>query len=336
MSTISTATSAYTNTSNATTQRSAANPVAPEKQSARNTTASTDKAAPSPNGVVVTLSAQARSAPKEVALNSYAPFFAGRDNLPQSFALSNGVTNVSNAGDRTAGGEQKSFKQVALDARASMDAQYAAMKDSGKPFDMNSWEGKDVYTLMNNLDRRALYAVKSNEGGGFTKDEQTMATIIMGQQEGLAMGLYSGPTSKAGTYVSPFNSVSDGFKNGIRFLDSVSSEEKSSSAWAIERASAQITYESAAENEHITPEKLDSEDPIVQLITAAMKAMKHHPNSAWTTGPLATSDDLKRQPWFKDYVSQLDQLMQQAQDKPLLQSDAKLGAATQISAGSLT
>ena len=308
---ISPVTSAYANTSNSTTQRSVASSVAPDaSQPSSNTAASADNAAPPTTGVVVTLSAQARNASKEVALNNYAPFFAGRDNLPQSFALSNGVTNVSNVGDRTAGGEQKSFGQVALDARASMDSQYAAMKASGKPFDMDSKGGKDVYTLMNNLDRRSLYAVKSNEGGQFTKEEQTMALIIMGQQESWAMDL----PNKAGTHLSSTSNFSDGFKNGIHFLDNVSSEEKSSTAWAIERASAQITYENAAEVENKAPEKLDSEDPIVQLITAAMKAMKHHPNTAWTTGSLTTADDLKRQPWFKGYESQLDQLMQQMQN----------------------
>ena len=311
MSVISTAASVYANTSSATTQRSVANAAAPDaNQPSSNTAASADNTAPPTTGVVVTLSAQARNASKEVALNNYAPFFAGRDNLPQSFALSNGVTNVSNVGDRTAGGEQKSFAQVALDARASMDSQYAAMKASGKPFDMDSKGGKDMYTLMNNLDRRSLYAVKSNEGGQFTKEERVIAQIIMGQQVEYAMDL----PSKAGTFLSSSSNFAEGFKNGIRLLDNVSSEEKSSLEWAIGRASAQIAYENAAEVENKAPEKLDSEDPIVQLITAAMKAMKHHPNTAWTTGSLTTADDLKRQPWFKGYESQLDQLMQQMQN----------------------
>jgi hypothetical protein len=113
-------------------------------------------------------------------------------------------------------------------------------------------------------------------------------------------------------------------KNGIHFLDNVSSEEKSSTAWAIERASAQITYESTAETEHKVPEKLDSENPLVQLITSSMKAMRHHPNSAWTTGSLTTADDLKRQPWFKGYESQLDQILQQLQDKQLFQNNVEL------------
>lgn len=307
MSSISTASTAYANTPNLTTQQSISNSITSNaNKQAVNGAVSADNAPLSTPDVVVTLSSRSKDAP----LNNLAQFFAGRDDQPQSFALSNGVTSVPNVNDPTADGGQKSFGQVALDARAGMDAQYAAMKANGKPFDMNRGEGKDMYSLMGNLDRRSLYAVKSNEGGQFTKDEQTMALMIMTQQEGLAMGLYAGSTSKAGAYVSPFNSVSDGFKNGIHFLDSVSSEEKSSEGWAIERASAQITYESAAENEHKAPEKLDSESTIVKLITAAMKSMKHHPNSAWTTGSLTTLDDLKRQPWFKGFESQLDQAMQ--------------------------
>jgi hypothetical protein len=279
MSVISTAASVYANTSSSTTQRSVANAAAPDaNQPSSNTAASADNTAPPTTGVVVTLSAQAR--------------------------------NASNVDDPSAAGGQKSFAQVALDARASMDTQYAAMKASGKPFDMDSKGGKDVYTLMNNLDRRSLYAVKSNEGGQFTKEERVIAQIIMGQQVEYAMDL----PSKAGTFLSSSSNFAEGFKNEIHFLDNVSSEEKSSLEWAIGRASAQIAYEAAAEVENKAPEKLDSEDPIVQLITAAMKAMKHHPNTAWTTGSLATADDLKRQPWFKGYESQLDQILQQLQN----------------------
>lgn len=313
MSVISTATSTYANTSNLATQHPVANPITPDTNKTNQATVSAGNAAPSTTDVVVTLSAQAMSVSKNVPLNNLAPYFAGRDNLPQSFVLSNGVTIAPKVNDPTAAGGQKSFSQVALDARSSMDAQYAAMKASGKPFDANSWEGKDWNSVMGSLDRRSLYAVRSNEGGQFSKAEQDMAQSFMVQQQGLAMGLYEGPTSKAGLFVSPFASVSDGFKNGVHFLDSVSSEEKSSVEWGVARASAQITYENAAENEHKTPEKLDSESFLSQVITSAMKAMKHHPNTATTTGWLLTADDLKRQPWFKGYESQLDQAMQQLQ-----------------------
>jgi hypothetical protein len=260
---------------------------------------------------VVTLSTLAKDGPKDVALNNYAQFFAGRDGLSQSFTLSNAVTSTASPNDSVIAGRQKNFEQVAVDARASMDAQYAAMKATGKPFDINSLEGKDWNTLIGNLDRRSLYAVSSNKGGQFTKEEQQIAQSIMGQQESLALGLYSGPTSKAGAYVAPFTSMSDNFKNGINFLDSVSPEEKSSIRWAVERASAQRTYESFAEDEHKVPEKLDSKSPLVRLLMTAFKKMENNTGSGWTTGSLTTADDLKRQTWFKGFESQLDQIIQQ-------------------------
>lgn len=287
MSIISTATSTYANASNLATQQSIPTTSVTNNQTTP-VTVSAGGSAPLTTDVVVTLSSLA--------------------------------VNASQT-DPTVTGGQKSFGQVALDARASMDAQYATMNASGKPF---NWDrGSDWSKLMEGLDRRSLYAIRSNEGGQFSKVEQVVAQTLMSQQQGLSMGLYSGPTSKVASYVSPFSSASEGFKSGVRFLDSVSPEEKSSTEWAIERASAQIAYESSAENEHITPEKLDSESPVVQLITAAMKAMKHHPNTAMTTGSLTTAADLMRQPWFKGYESQLTQLMQQAHDNPLFQSDTQ-------------
>jgi len=180
MTIISTATSAYANTSNATTQRSVANSIAPDaNQAASNTAATADNAAPPTTGVVVTLTAQAMSASKT---------------------------------DLTVTGGQKSFAQVALDARASMDTQYAAMKASGKPFDINKREGEDLYKLLGSLDRRSLYAVRSNEGGQFTKDEQVLAQILMGKQVAYAMDL----PSKAGTFLSSSSNFAEGFKNGIQ------------------------------------------------------------------------------------------------------------------------
>jgi hypothetical protein len=308
MSYISTATTAYANTSSLTTQRTVSSRITAD--TSKQTTKSTDNASV-PITDIVTISSQAKDTAKAVPLNNLSQFFAGRDDMPQPYTLSDEITNPPEVKNLTATGGQKPFAQVALDARASMDAQYAAMKATGKPFDINSSEGKDSNTLMGNLDRRSLYAVSSNQGGQFTKDEQQTAQIIMGQQESLALGLYSGPTSKAGAYVAPFANMSDNIKNGINFLDNVSPEEKSSVGWAAERAGAQRTYESFAEDEHKVPEKLDSKSPLVKLLMTAFKKMENNPGFGWTTGSLTTADDLKRQTWFKGFESQLDQIMQQ-------------------------
>lgn len=205
----------------------------------------------------------------------------------------------------------KDFATVAKDARNSMDTQYAAMKDSGQPFDYNSWEGKDWDTLFSGLDRRSIYAVRSNEGGQFTKQEQDMAQSFMVREQGLAMGLYSGPTSKEGDFVDPFTNDADRFKAGMRFLDGVSAEEKSSVEWAAARASAQIAYESTVRRDGKTPEKADSGSPLVRLIMAAMETMKDDRSRATSSGRIDTADDLKRQPWFNGFQVQLDQLMGQ-------------------------
>ncbi len=313
MSYISTATTAYANTLSLTTQRTVSSRITAD--TSKQTTKSTDNASV-PITDIVTISSQAKDTAKAVPLNNLSQFFAGRDDMPQPYTLSDEITNQPEVKNLTATGGQKPFAQVALDARASMDTQYAAMKATGKPFDINSWEGKDSNTLMGNLDRRSLYAVSSNQGGLFTKDEQQTAQIIMGQQESLALGLYSGPTSKAGAYVAPFASMSDNIKNGINFLDNVSPEEKSSVGWAAERASAQIVYENLAETEGKTPENLNSENPLAKLITTAMKTGQHNPKRGWTTGFLTTDDDLKRQTWFKGFETQLDQVMKQMQEKP--------------------
>jgi hypothetical protein len=299
MSIISAATTAYSQL-NLTTQKTVSERVAIDKITETNSTSSS-----TPITDNVLISSQAKAALSAAPLNNLAYFFAGRDNFPPSTTLSNEVTGYQDTSKTT---DTRSFEQVALDARASMDAQYAAMKASGKPYDKNAEDGKDVFTLMANLDRRSLYAVKSNEGGKFTEDEQQFASSIMSNQLGLAMGLYSGPTSKAGKFVDPFSVNSDRFKAGVNFLDNVSPEEKKSVEWSVNRASAQIVYQDSMEQEKKVPEKLDSESPLAKLIFEAMKT-KSKPNRAWTTGNLTTAEDLKQQTWFKGFEAELDKVM---------------------------
>lgn len=239
--------------------------------------------------------------------NKYFPVRAGFT----STALSNAVTDpgmqTSFAG--------KNFNEVALDARASMDAKYAAMNASGKPYDSNSREGVDSAALMGELDRRSLYAVSSNMGGLFTQDEQSTANSYMNQQLGLAMGLYAGPIRLAGEFAvtygkSPIltgDSASIG-KAAILFLDKVSHEEKSSLLWAMNRASAQRVYESGMEQMGRTPENLDSDIPLVKLIRAAMATMQNDAGRGITTGSITNATELKNQAWFKGFESRLDAL----------------------------
>jgi hypothetical protein len=240
--------------------------------------------------------------PSSGATSYFAQFFPTRDGSPAT-ALARSVVDPG-AESSSAG---KTAKEVALDARARMNAVYDSMAASGKAFDYNSFEGKDANSLLGDLDRRSLTAVSINSGGLFTKQEQDLAQSLMVQQQGLAMGLYSGPISLKGNFIDPFSGDhAERMKAGVKFLDRVSTDEKMTLTWAFARASAQISYEITVEEDGGVPENLASEDPTVQLIKAAMQTMKESMERNRTTGPIRTTDELKSQPWFKGFESQLD------------------------------
>jgi hypothetical protein len=270
----------------------------------------------------VTISAQATlalSAQTNASVNYYAQFFPTRDGKPPA-ALALAVTNpgaVSSSGG-------KPLAQVATDARASLDAKYAEMKASGSPFDFDSWEGKDTYTLMGDLDRRSLYAISSNQGGQFSEQEQIIASSIMGQEAKLATGYYNGPTRLASAYVpppgltsttaDPFDGEAARAKATTKYLDRVSDDEKSSISWAYARSSAQLAYEAITEGEGKTPDHLDSQNALARLIADALKTMRHNLQRGMTYGAITTANDLKRQPWFQGFETRLDSLL--ARDNP--------------------
>src|SRR3954471_13611768 len=273
----------------------------------------------------VTLSPQttlALSAQTNASANYYAQFFPTRDGKPAT-ALGLAVTNpgaVSSSGG-------KPLAQVGKDARASLDAKYAEFKASGSPFDINSWEGKDVYSLFGDLDRRSLYAVSSNEGGQFTDLEQKLAQSTLGQEAGLASGFYRGPTRLDAAYVPPPGITSAsvdpigvkaaaGRANAlVKYLDGVSDDEKTSISWAYGRASAQLSYESAKEDAGETPDNLESPNLLARLIADALKSMKHNLARGMTYGSI--TGDLKRQPWFQGFESKLNALLSQDKNRPV-------------------
>ncbi|MDQ2102915.1 hypothetical protein [Azospirillum isscasi] len=325
------AASAYTSTLNlkATTTLVAADKGA----AAKSTGGEPFPSSASGSAVIVSLSVQAQAAMAtssaakagpagagtDAAASRYTAYFPTRDGKPAT-ALAKTVSDPG-AVSSSAG---LSGLDVAKDARARMDAQYAAMEASGKPFDINSFEGKDWYSLMGDLDRRSLYAVRSNAGGQFTKEEQDMAQSIMVQQQGLAMGLYSGPISQEGSFVDPFaGNHAARMKAGVKFLDGVGGEEKSSVEWATSRAAAQFSYETLMEREDEAAENLDSDNPLVKLIKASMETMRNDPSRGITRDLIRTPEDLKNQAWFKGFESQLDQAIEQT--KAMYRSDDESG-----------
>jgi|GEM_PF-1120660 len=211
--------------------------------------------------------------------------------------------------------QNRSFEEVAQAARENMDSKYQQMRDSGEPYGTDNFEGKEWYSLMGDLDRRALYAVASNEGGSFSKEEQDIARNIMLGQQGMAMGLYNGPTRLAGEFTAllPTSNADHlrNYKAGIQFLDQVSIEEKAMSVeWAYQRGSLQYSYELMARGEGVTPQNFDIDHPLVNLILGALETSSGFSRDA----DVSSKEELLDEPWFEGYGDRLDNVMAQVRD----------------------
>lgn len=211
--------------------------------------------------------------------------------------------------------QERPFEEVATAARENLDAKYAAMQESGEPYGTNSAEGMDTYSLFGDLDRRALYAVSSNEGGQFTEEEQSTARDLMIGQQGMAMGLYHGPTRLMGEFTEGIQRDHEqGYKSGIEYLDQVSSEEKATSVeWAYQRAAVQRGYEDQVEARGGIAENAASGHPLVALIRAAFDSWEDH-SGLMNKGNIESADDLRERAWFEPFADRLDRAIAETRD----------------------
>ncbi|UZE13456.1 hypothetical protein [Pseudomonas sp. B21-053] len=152
------------------------------------------------------------------------PYFPVRAGM-NADALVLGVTQPG----AVSSSKDKSFAEVAVDARKRMDDKYAQMKAGEKPY---SGSVEDKNALMGDLDRRSLNAVATNEGGKFSSEEQEAAKALMQQQARLASGHYSGPEDQKKNWKDPFaNDPIGRAKAALNFLDNMSPEEKTKPEW---------------------------------------------------------------------------------------------------------
>ena len=184
-------------------------------------------------------------------------------------------------------GGKKDFATVAKDARAALDAGYQA---SGKTGDIYT-SFSDWQTMLGGMDRRSLHAIASNEGGQFSEAEQVGAENIMNKQLETAMGVDT-PAGVA-------NLSTNSFLKGIRFLDTVSDEEKTSMAWAEKRAGLQFSYEMRRERDGQQAEDVESDSPLVKLIKGGLDNLRQ------TGDP---SRQLKDTPEYQQAVQLSEQL----------------------------
>lgn len=184
--------------------------------------------APSANGDSVSFSSTSTDYSKSIASN--APYFPVRSGM-NADAL---VLGASKPG-AISSSKDKTFAEVATDARKRMDEKYALMKASGTPFDGSD---ADRNSLMGDLDRRSLNAVATNEGGLFTAQEQASAQALMRQQARLATGYYSGPADQQKHWTDPFAGDPFGRANAaLDFMNNMSPEEKATPEWLSQRLS---------------------------------------------------------------------------------------------------
>jgi hypothetical protein len=184
-------------------------------------------------------------------------------------------------------GPQKDFGTVTREARAHLDAKYADLKSKGTPFS-NTAGRFDL--LLEDFDRRSLYAISSNSGGLFSEEEQGWASSVMGQQQGAAM--------EAASPLDPFNPARS--LASIKFLNGVSAEEKMSVQWAVQMAASIYGYQEGSRRAGQEPEPVDSTDPLVKMILGAMRALENQAPRAVATG--APVKNLEDMPLFKDGV----------------------------------
>jgi len=166
------------------------------------------------------------------AIDNNAPYFPVRTAMSADTI----ILGVAQPG-AISSSKNKTFVDVAIDARKSMDEKYALMKASGKPYDKSI---ADRNALLGDLDRRSLNAVATNQGGRFTAEEQTAAQDVMHQQTQLATGYYVGPEDQEKNWRDPFaNDPVGRVKAALNFMDNMSSEEKSAPQWLSQRMTLQ-------------------------------------------------------------------------------------------------
>lgn len=140
-------------------------------------------------------------------------------------ALSESVTTPT--GNK---GALKPFFEVILDARAALDAGYKRLGKIGDSYTTGA-DWRETVGL-GNIDRRALFAISSNQGGLFSTQEVMVAITELGTRQWEAM---------AKVPVNDYNH-SARLKASNDYLDAASPEEKASLKWAQDRATSQMSY----------------------------------------------------------------------------------------------
>lgn len=238
-----------------------------------------DDQAKAQNDDSVSLSSTSTAYSNSIAGN--APFFPVRAGM-NADALVLGVS----APGAVSSSKDKTFAEVAADARKRMDEKYAQMTASGKPF---TGSAEDRNALMGDLDRRSLNAVATNEGGKFTEQEQASAQDLMRQQARLATGYYSGPADQEKNWKDPF--ANDPFgraRAALDFMDNMSPEEKATPEWLSQHLSLEAALNQSSSVDPDSAEKKTGHfHNLAEILAGVVTQPENEQSSAKTADPSA-------------------------------------------------
>ncbi len=196
-------------------------------------------------------SAYARAAATQTSLaNALNNAEAG--NPPDNAATNLTLSDAARA--QLAGGTaSKDFSTVTSEARAALDALYAAAGVTG-PIGA---DGKTTVAL-SSLDRRSLFAVATNNGGKFSPDEQKAAATELGNRFDAVLA----PPAATSKLTGDFSSL---YKAALDYLDGASNEEKATATWSAQRTAVQKGVQATLQNPTVAP--AIANDPVAAYLS---------------------------------------------------------------------
>lgn len=152
-----------------------------------------------------------------------------------------------------ASGDAKTIAAVITETRTALDGLYTAAKVKG-PYDASGKLTVDLAAL----DRRALFAIATNNGGGFSADEQKAASAELAQRFNAAMAPAAGTAKLTGNFAGLYKAAAD-------YLDAAGPEEKATALWAAQRDAVAKGLQATQQ----TPDKAPSDianDPVAAYL----------------------------------------------------------------------
>ena len=147
--------------------------------------------------------------------------------------------------------DSRSIDTVVSQARSTLNSLLSAAKATSALKD-----GKATIDV-SGLDRRSLYAIASNKGGGFSIEEQVVATLQMNATRDTALAAPASAMRVTGDYTGLY-------KAALANLDAAGPEEKATAKWAQDKDALSEGLKQAMANPGQAPDV--ENDPVAQYL----------------------------------------------------------------------